>query len=84
MEQIGGACTHEYSIVRPGTMPPGAGNSSADPMFVNTTTGDLHLNPGSRALSAADPNSNLTGPAARDVDGDIRISPADIGADEAP
>jgi hypothetical protein len=84
MEQVGGACMHAYSIVRPGMVPPGAGNSNADPLFLNTTTGDLHVQPGSPALRAADPNSDLTGPAARDIDGDLRISPADIGADEAP
>jgi hypothetical protein len=83
MEQVGGPCTHTYSIVRPGTVPPGAGNSSMDPMFVNSTTGDLHLKPGSPALGAADPSSDLTGPAARDIDGDMRTHPADIGADEA-
>lgn len=84
MEQVGGTCTHAYSIVRPGTLPSGVGNSSLDPLFVNTTTGDLHVRPGSPALGAADPSSDLTGPAARDIDGDTRIAPADIGADEIP
>ncbi|HSK03273.1 MAG TPA: right-handed parallel beta-helix repeat-containing protein [Kofleriaceae bacterium] len=84
MEQVGGACTHTYSIVRPGTVPPGAGNSNMDPMFVNSTTGDLHLSPSSPALRAADPASDLTGLAARDIDGDVRTSPADMGADEVP
>jgi hypothetical protein len=55
-----------------------------DPMFVNTTTGDLHLRAGSPALGAADPTSNLSGPAERDLDGDVRRAPADIGADEVP
>lgn len=84
MEQTSGTCMHAYSIVRPGTLPPGTGNSSMDPLFVNTTTGDLHLRAGSPALGAADPNSDLTGPAERDLDGDVRRSPADIGADEVP
>ena len=84
MEQVGGTCAHTYSIVRPGMLPSGVGNSSADPLFVNTTTGDLHLSPGSPALGAADPNSDLTGPAERDIDGGVRTSPADIGADEVP
>jgi hypothetical protein len=35
-------------------------------------------------LGAADPSSNLTGLAERDIDGDARAAPADIGADEAP
>ena len=31
---------------------------------------------------AADPSSDLTGLAARDLDGEARIAPADIGADQ--
>jgi flagellar hook assembly protein FlgD len=84
LEQVGGTCAHAYSIVRPGTMPPGTGNSNADPLFVNTTTGDLHVGAGSPALGAADPNSDLAGIAERDLDGDVRMQPADIGADEVP
>ncbi|HWO27129.1 MAG TPA: hypothetical protein VNO30_50715 [Kofleriaceae bacterium] len=34
------------------------------------------------ARGAADPRSSLTGLAARDLDGDVRTRPADIGADE--
>lgn len=84
LEQVGGACLHAYSIVRPGTLPPGTGNSSADPLFKDTTRSDLHLRPGSPALGAADPAADLTGPAARDIDGDRRVAPAALGADEAP
>jgi hypothetical protein len=84
MNQVGGSCMHVYSIARPGTVPPGTGNSNMDPLFVNTTTGDLHVRAGSPVLGAADPSSNLTGLAERDIDGDARAAPADIGADEAP
>lgn len=84
MDQVGGNCMHTYSIARPGTLPPGNGNSSMDPLFVNTTTGDLHVRAGSPVLGAADPSSNLTGVAERDLDGDVRTNPADIGADEVP
>jgi Right handed beta helix region len=83
-DQVGGNCTHAYSIVRPGPLPSGPGNTSADPMFVSQTIGDLHIRPGSPARGTADPGSNLTGLAARDLDGDVRTSPADIGADEVP
>lgn len=82
--QVTGACVHEYSIVRPGTLPSGEGNSNMDPLFQNTENGDLHIRPGSPALGAADPDSNLTGPAEFDLDGDRRSSRADIGADEVP
>jgi hypothetical protein len=84
MEQVGGACAHAFSIARPGTLPSGAGNSAADPRFANTTTGDLHLQAGSPALDAADPASDLTGVAAKDIDGETRTAPADLGADQVP
>jgi hypothetical protein len=80
--QVGGSCLHSYSMFRPGVVPTGAGNVDADPLFVNTTTGDLHLRAGSPALGAADPGSDLSGVAARDIDGQERVSPADMGADE--
>jgi hypothetical protein len=83
-EQVGGSCTHMYSIVRPGTLPVGTGNKADDPLFKNTAMGDLHILPGSPAAGAADPGSDLTGVAARDIDGDVRMNPADIGADEIP
>jgi hypothetical protein len=83
-EQVAGSCAHMYSIVRPGTLPAGAGNKADDPLFKNTTTGDLHIQAGSPAAGAADPGSNLTGIAAHDIDGDVRLNPADIGADEIP
>jgi hypothetical protein len=84
MEQVGGGCMHTYSIVRPGVLPAGPSNSASDPMFVNMAMGNLHLKAGSPALGAADPASDLTGPAARDIDGQLRKAPADIGADEVP
>jgi hypothetical protein len=82
MEQVGGGCAHAFSIVRPGTVPSGSGNSASDPMFKNTTTGDLHIEAASPARRAGDPNSDLTGIAARDIDGDPRTAPPDIGADQ--
>jgi hypothetical protein len=84
VNQVGGTCAHAYSIARPGTVPSGAGNGSADPLFVDTTTGDLHLQSSSPAKGGADPSSELTGVAAKDLDGDVRTSPADIGGDELP
>ena len=50
---------HTYTIVRPGTLPAGTGNKADDPLFKNTTTGDLHIAPGSPAAGAADPGSDL-------------------------
>ena len=84
LEQVGGSCQHTYTIAQPGTLPVGAGNMAKDPLFRDVNAGDLHVQPGSPALGAADPNSDLTGIAAHDIDGDARIKPADIGADEVP
>jgi hypothetical protein len=84
MTQYGGTCQHAYSIATPGPLPAGTGNLASDPMFVNTTTGDLHISGTSPARAAADPTSALTGLSAIDVDGQPRTSPADIGADEVP
>jgi hypothetical protein len=82
MEQVGGTCKHTYSIVRPGTVPTGMNNTPSDPAFVDPAKGDLHIQPTSPARHAADPTSDLTGIASRDIDGDARVAPADIGADQ--
>lgn len=85
MEQVMGSCKHAYSIVRPGSLPDGPGNSASDPLFVDVTlAGDLHLMSGSPAVGAADPSSDLDGITAQDADGDVRSWPADMGADEVP
>jgi hypothetical protein len=81
LDQFSG-CAYAYSIVRPGTLPPGTGNLGADPIFVNESTGDLHIQTASPARGAADPAAVLAGVAATDIDGDARIAPADIGADQ--
>jgi hypothetical protein len=80
MEQVGGTCGYAYSIVRPGTLPPGTGNKATDPLFVNPATGDLHLQATSPARGASDPNADLTGIASHDIDGTARHAPADMGA----
>lgn len=81
-DQFGGSCTHAYSIAAPGSLPAGSGNSTADPQFVAPATGNLHLATTSPARRAADPASDLNGVAARDIDGDLRVAPADMGADQ--
>lgn len=57
-------------------------NTHADPMFGT----DFHLTASSSLLGKADPNSDLTGIASKDVDGEPRIkrsgAGADIGADQ--
>lgn len=78
--QAGGTCMHAYSIIQPGTIPPGTQNSGSDPLFVDPAKGDLHLQSTSPARRAADPGSDLTGVASHDIDGNVRVAPADIGA----
>jgi hypothetical protein len=84
LTQYSGSCQHAYSIVTPGALPGGSGNSAVDPRFVNTATGDLHLSPASPARDAADPSTALTGALGVDFDGQPRTAPADVGADELP
>lgn len=83
-EQIAGSCTHAYTLVERGPVPEGVGNRAADPMFLDAAHGDLHLRPGSPARRAADPAADLTGLAARDLDGHARTAPADLGAFQVP
>jgi hypothetical protein len=78
--QTGGTCMHAYSIIQPGTIPPGTQNSGSDPLFADPARGDLHLQTASPARRAADPGSDLTGVAFHDIDGNVRATPADIGA----
>lgn len=79
-DQFTGSCSHAYSISHPGPLPPGVGNGISDPLFVDPTKGDLHLQANSPARRVADPVSDLTGVASRDIDGNVRVAPADIGA----
>jgi hypothetical protein len=80
--QIDGGCTHAYTLVHPGAPPTGTGNIGDDPKFVNEGTGDVHLQTTSPARGKADPSADLTGIAAHDIDGDARVAPADLGADQ--
>jgi hypothetical protein len=80
--QFSGTCTHAFSIVRPGMVPTGTNNSGSDPLFRDAARGDLHLQAMSPARGAADPGSDLTGVASRDVDGTRRVAPAAVGAYE--
>jgi Right handed beta helix region len=78
--QIGDTCMHAYSDIGPVGVS-GNNNTMADPKLANEAN-DHHLMPGSPVLRMADPNANLNEPATRDIDGDVRMSPADIGADQ--
>lgn len=73
-------CLHTYSVVGPASAPPqGTGNSKDDPKLTGDT--DPHLQAQSSALGTANPSADISGIALRDIDGNTRASPADIGAD---
>jgi hypothetical protein len=80
----GARCDVSHSNLRPGQSP-GVGvvatNQASDPLFVDAATGDLHVQPGSKAVDAGTTDA-LLGP--RDPDGAPRLLGAapDIGAYE--
>jgi hypothetical protein len=82
--QTAGNCQYSYSAIGPtAVVVSGTGNIKDDPMLVDEAT-DPHLKLGSPAIRAADPGADLTGLAASDIDGQPRVAPADMGADQAP
>ena len=89
-EQIGGPASSvvaNYCNLRTGLAVPGIGNLNVDPLFVDSLSGDLSLQPGSPCIEAADPGEL---PVGLDIDGDSRILDGDLngqlaldmGADE--
>ena len=77
--QTDGTCTYSYTLAFPGTVP-GAMNMSGEPVFASENAGDLHLLPSSLGVTAANPDANLMGLAAADLDGTPRHAPASVGA----
>jgi Right handed beta helix region len=78
--QVGGNnCSFTYSDIGPQTVA-GTGNIDMDPLFVDPTSGNFHLQAASRARDTADPDATL----AVDIDGDLRPHDgrSDMGADE--
>jgi len=55
--ELSGSFTATYSCVQDGW--PGTGDISDDPMFVNATNSDFHLQPNSPCIDTGDPNSPL-------------------------
>lgn len=74
--QFGGNCQPAYSDIGFITIDMN-NNTHADPMF---GTG-FHLTASSALLGKADPNSDLTGIASKDIDGEPRVERAGAGAD---
>jgi hypothetical protein len=78
--QVGGDADCNWTFSDIGDTVAGAGNLNVDPLFVDPAQGNFHLQGGSLARNAADPNATL----ATDGDGDPRPEGArrDMGADE--
>jgi hypothetical protein len=68
----------EYSNIQGGFA--GTGNVDVDPLFVDMSADDLHLQAGSPCIASGDP----AGPFAKDVDGNVRdvAGQNEMGADE--
>lgn len=77
--QTANNCTHVYSAIGPAAVA-GTGNISDPPGL----SADGHLATGSPALKKVELGADLTGLVARDIDGDLRVAPADLGADQLP
>jgi hypothetical protein len=79
--QINGNCLHSYSDIGPlAVVVPGTGNRNDDPLL----TADGHIGTGSPATQKVEIGADLSDLASRDIDGDRRIAPADLGADQVP
>lgn len=77
-----GGCDYAYSDIGPTSVQAGT-NMSTLPQFKDEVM-DLHLMPTSPVRRMADPNADLSGLAVYDIDGDKRVSRADLGADQTP
>jgi len=84
LQVSGSGCVYKYSDIGPIGVGTINANMTFDPKFVDEANGDLHLMSGSMAVRAADPNADLNDLASRDIDGELRVGPADIGADQRP
>lgn len=83
MDQVSGGCKHMYSDVGPTVLASSndAGNTlNLNPQLANEQS-DPHLKAASPARGYAN-NADLSGYAAKDIDGDARTAPADLGADQ--
>jgi hypothetical protein len=76
-----GQCSWEYSDVGPTALLNGsASNMNMPPQFASEAAGDLHLTASSPVRGMADPAADLGGLAAQDIEGQMRVSRADVGA----
>jgi len=76
-----GGCAHVLSDIGPFPAVPTASNFNVDPGFVDETNGDLRLKSDSRVLTKVEA-PDLSGLAAFDIDGEMRVGATDLGADQ--
>ena len=74
-----GLCNLTYTLVS-GPIPPGTGNLSGDPDFIDAAAGNFDIGPASDAIDRGDPESGPTLDIHRDERGEGAL--ADLGADE--
>jgi hypothetical protein len=81
-DQVGGNCKHAFSDIEQtlSSTTDGGNNLNVDPLF----NADFSIMAGSPVRGKADMNAVLDGLAKRDINGTLRVSPADIGAYQAP
>jgi hypothetical protein len=82
-DQVSGSCKHTYSDIGPTALASShdAGNVlELNPLLVDEQS-DPHLQTRSPVRGYAS-GADVSGLAAKDIDGDARTSPADLGADQ--
>lgn len=83
-KSIDDGCMYAYSDIGPAVVFNGndAGHNINLPPLLMNDASDPHLLPASPVRGAADPRTIPSGVALKDIDGDTRIAPADMGADQ--
>jgi hypothetical protein len=77
-------CSYIFSDIGPTGIIPLDSNTNTDPMFEDEITGNLHLTKDSIARHAANPATILNVLSAKDIDGNDRANPFDMGAHQFP
>ncbi|HZJ63051.1 MAG TPA: right-handed parallel beta-helix repeat-containing protein [Kofleriaceae bacterium] len=75
-------CDHKFSDIGPLPTSYGMMNVNTDPLFMDELAGDLHLMKPVNVMLFANPSaSDIAGPAARDIEDELRSVATEMGAD---
>jgi hypothetical protein len=75
-------CDHKFSDIGPLPTSYGMMNVNTDPLFMDELAGDLHLMKPVNVMLFANPSaSDIAGPAARDIEDELRTVATEMGAD---